>query len=169
MNSSSSSCLDIIKRQFDPCLEMLWKIIDYCPEDVWLREEAGAPFWQQVYHTIYWMDFWLREEYSQAEYRSMIIEKGLSFELDKVSRDCLSREESQEYLEKVQAKLERFFGKLDDGKLTSPIVERSGFTYLDAIVSQIRHIQYHVGQCNTILGGQGEKTVEWIAYNENRT
>ena len=57
MNRSNISCLDIIKRQFDPCLEMLGEIIDVCPEDLWLQEEAGAPFWQQVYHTIYWTDF----------------------------------------------------------------------------------------------------------------
>ena len=102
------SCLDIVKREFDPCLEMLWKVIDYCPEQVWLREEAGAPYWQQVYHTIFFIDFWLREEYSQAEFRFMIFEKDLSFDLDQASRDCLTREEAKDYLEKVQEKLARF-------------------------------------------------------------
>ncbi len=168
MNDQRLSFADIVKRQFDPSYEMLYQIVDHCPDNVWLREEAGAPYWQQAYHTTYWVDFWLREEYSQAEFRSLIFNKDLSFELDKASRDCLTREELKEYLRKVQEKLGRFFEKLDDEKLRSPIVEWSGFTYLDAIVSQIRHIQYHVGQCNTILGKQGVNAVEWVAYNENQ-
>ena len=168
MNNPSVNSVAILKRQFDPSFEMLCRIVEQCPEEVWHKEEVGSPFWQQVYHTTYWVDFWLREEYRQAEFRSLIFTKDVSFELDKVSRECLTQDESKEYLGRVQEKLGRFFEMLDDDKLRSPIVEWSGFTYLDAIISQIRHVQYHVGQCNTILGFGGLKAVEWVAYNENQ-
>lgn len=167
MNDQPVSLLEIVKRQFDPSFEMLSLLVDQCPDVVWRVEEAGSPYWQQVYHTTFFVDFWLREEYSQVEYRSMIFTKDLSCELDQPSKDWLTRDELKEYLGKIREKMGRFFGRLEDEKLSSPIVAGSGFTYLDAIAGQIRHIQYHVGQCNTILGGQGLEAVGWIAYNEN--
>jgi hypothetical protein len=167
MNDQPASLLEIVKRQFDPSFEMLYQLVIQCPDELWRMEQAGAPYWQQVYHTTYFIDFWLREEYSQAEFRSLIFTKDLSFELGQPSNDWLTRDELKEYLGKIREKLGRFFGNLEDEKLSSSIVAGSGFTYLDAIAAQIRHIQYHVGQCNTILGMQGLEAVGWIAYNEN--
>jgi hypothetical protein len=36
------------------------------------------------------------------------------------------------------------------------------FTNLDVILLIIRHVQYHTGQCNTLLKANNLKTVEWM-------
>jgi len=33
---------------------------------------------------------------------------------------------------------------------------------MDVILMQIRHLQYHVGHCNSILRERGAEAVDWI-------
>jgi hypothetical protein len=35
---------------------------------------------------------------------------------------------------------------------------------MDVLLMQIRHIQYHVGHCNSILRDRGYRAVDWIEY-----
>lgn len=160
--------VSILKRQFDPVLQMLQKCIEQCSEDLWFKEEEnGSPYWQQLYHATFFIDFWLREVYSQdVEYRSMIFEKTLEVDLAKQSVDYLTKEELDEYLTRIQVKIDQFFVNLTDSKLITPIMERTDMTFLDVILSQIRHVQYHVGRCNCLLKQHNLQTVKWIAYNE---
>jgi len=94
--------------------------------------------------------------------------RDVQFELGVQSPETLSKEELSAYLQNIQAKLGRFWGKLTDDTLLTPIVLQrdSAFTYADAILGQIRHVQHHVGHCNGILRQYGCKTVGWLGYHE---
>jgi uncharacterized damage-inducible protein DinB len=164
---ATAAHVEILKRSFDPSLEMLQVLVEKCPEGLWLDDRVGFPFWQQVWHVAFFIDFWLREDYSRgAEYRVMTFDKDLPVELDRRSDEHLTREEAAEYLKRLQEKADRFFSSLDDARLLEPIVEGRPVTYLDVIIGQIRHIQYHVGHGNCILKSSGAETSGWLAFNE---
>lgn len=164
--------LKITKRQFESSYKMLLEMIEVCPDDMWTKINGGFPFWQQIYHASYWLDFWLREAYDGSEFRSMIFDESTSFELNKevkVFKSYLTKEQLKEYLMKIHLKTERIFEKLNDVLLVTPIIkDKNDYTYSDVIMGQIRHIMYHVGHCNSILRNNGLLAVEWIAHNEKR-
>lgn len=148
-------------------MEMLRRVAERCLDDLWLDDSWGSPFWQQVYHVVYYLDYWLREDYSSRRFLSLAFDKSLSADLGRRSPDHLTKIEFMEYLAKAEKKVERIFAALDDERLSRLIRPRSRSTYHDAILGQIRHIQHHVGQCNAILRRAGTRTVGWLGYAED--
>lgn len=162
--------LKVIKRQFESSYQMLLKIVEICPEDVWLKVNGAFPFWQQIYHASYWLDFWLRDAYDGSEFRSMIFDESISFELNREVTNYethLTKAQLKEYIMKIHVKTERIFEKLNDVLLATPIIkDKHDYTYANVIMGQIRHIMYHVGHCNSILRNGNLPAVEWISHNE---
>lgn len=162
----------IINRQFESSYQMLYEMVEACPDEMWTKINGAFPFWQQIYHAAYWLDFWIRDVYDGCEFRSMIFDESVSFELDEnatVFGTYLKKEELRTYLEKIHDKTERVFEHLNDEALLSPIIPgKYDYTYADVITGQVRHVMYHVGHCNSILRHYNIPAVEWIAHNEKR-
>jgi hypothetical protein len=49
-------------------------------------------------------------------------------------------------------------------KLTEKSIIYNNITNLDVILGQIRHLQYHVGHCESILRENGMTDLKWIDY-----
>jgi len=85
-------------------------------------------------------------------------------ELDNEPEGKVTRDEMMEYKDTVKVLCENFFEGKDDAWL----VESSGLynkiSNLDIVFMQIRHIQYHVGHCNSIFRERELKAVDWIDY-----
>lgn len=164
----------IMNRNFISSLNMLDKIIDICPDDLWVAINGAFPFWQQVYHTLECVDYWFREHYNSIYDNEMKkawdTTKNVTSELNEDIRifdDILEKSELKEYLWRVFQKTDMFFDKLNNSNIILPIAENnSDFTYLDVIDMQIRHVMYHVGHCICILRSQASLEVEWISHNE---
>ncbi len=163
----SRDVVGVLKRHLDPTMDMLRRVAERCPDDLWLDDNWGSPFWQQVYHVLYYLDYWLREDYAGRRFLSLTFAKSLSADLGRRSPDYLTRTEVREYWARAGEKVERIFAALDDERLSRPIRPRSRSTYHDAILGQIRHIQHHVGQCNSILRRAGARTAGWLGYAED--
>jgi hypothetical protein len=157
MADTQSAAFHILKRHFDPSFEMLERLIDACPDGVWLQ------IWQQVYHTLECVDFWLRTE--SGDYHLRDFKKDVTPYLDQRCSDYLTQGETRGYLETMKEKAQVFF-QTNRGRLFEPSAVNDAMTNADVILGQIRHIQYHVGDCNSILGGQGAQAVEWLGYGE---
>jgi len=163
----------IMKRNFLSGLLMTEKIIDVCPDDLWVSVNGQFPFWQQIYHTLECVDYWFREEYHRIYDDAPKVwstEKNVTPELDENKtefNDFLCKSELKEYLNCLYQKTDMFFDKLNDTNIVLPIAEvNSEFTYLDVINMQIRHTMYHVGHCICILRSCANLEVEWISHNE---
>jgi hypothetical protein len=76
----------------------------------------------------------------------------------------LTRAELLKYKDKIKKICKAFFLDKDDEWLnhSSPIYDQ--LTHLDAVFMQIRHIQYHIGHCNSILRERNAPAVDWIDY-----
>ena len=157
MADTQSDTFHILKRHFDPSFEMLERLMDACPDGVWLN------IWQQVYHTLFGIEFWFRLESRDVQPPDW--GKNVSPELDCQSDDYLTKDELRDYARKMREQAEAFF-QANRSRLLEPNVVYGQITNCDVVMMQVRHFQYHVGDCNSILGSQGVKAVEWLGYGE---
>ena len=66
--TNTPTIVEIMRRHLAPTLQMLSNAIIACPEDAWAPPDEGAPLWQQAYHTLFWLNAWLRDWKNKLEY-----------------------------------------------------------------------------------------------------
>ena len=160
---------EAFRNQFDSTLHMARKLIDVCPDEIWAASFNEVPFWQQVFHYVYFMDFWMREIYDDSEWRVKIFDDKYTTDLyaDSYAGLFISREIMRAYLDAIQTKTSRVFDNMDDEKLSVPVCgDNQQYSYADVIVGQIRHVMYNIGYLNGILRGRGLPESDWYSYNE---
>ncbi len=157
------------QNQFYSSCQMLETLVDVCPDEVWYGVYNEVPFWYQVYHVVYFVDYWFREGDAKSATLCMSFDARIvpEFERDVPDGISISRGEIREYLRRIRAKLERIFLALSDESLAESVFDgEEEFSRLDIIFTQTRHIMYNVGYCNGILRAQNQAESDWYAYNE---
>jgi hypothetical protein len=160
---------EVLRNQFDSTFHMARVLVEVCPKEIWAESYNQVPFWQQVFHYVYYIDFWMREKFDENEWRSMIFDDAYTTDLDAGSYEGLfiSQDKMLEYLDAIQTKTTSLFHGLDDEKLSvSPWKNGPQHTYAEIIAGQIRHIMYNIGYLNGILRELGLPESDWYAYNE---
>ncbi|MCT2535141.1 DinB family protein [Aquibacillus koreensis] len=154
--------LEIAKNQFYLSFSMLEQMIDMCPDDLWYEQKDGFVFWQQLLHALTGMNFWFRLD--NETFIEPFENKKVYPELQHVAEDPLSRQELFSYKEEVKATVEAYFANKDDAWLQKRSVVFKSLTNLDIIFGQVRHVQHHVGYCNSILREHNKGVVKWLDY-----
>jgi hypothetical protein len=145
---------------------MLRESIQACPDGLWNAADQGAPFWQYAYHTLYSLDSWLYDPATGFEpppfhTPDALLESGI------VPAVSLSRKQVEGYLDQVYARCAAFL----DGLTPDALVRESEFlgrtwTLGDRILTQLRHVQHHVGHMNGLLKRLSGSSPGWVGYNE---
>lgn len=163
------SITEALRNQFNSTFHMARVLVKVCPEEVWAASFNEVPFWQQVFHYVYFIDFWMRERYDDSEWRTIIFDDAYTTDLyaDSYEGLFISQDKMQEYLDAIQAKTQRIFNDMNDEKLNVSVYNNDPqYTYTDVILGQIRHIMYNIGYLNGILRERGLPESDWYAYNE---
>jgi hypothetical protein len=158
----SNSLIQIAKTQFELSFSMLEKMIETCPDDLWNEKKGGFVFWQQLVHAFTGINFWLRM--NNEEFIEPFADKKVYPELEHEPENQLSKDDLTEYKNIVKEISNIFFSDKDDEWLGSSSIIYDKIKNLDVIFMQIRHIQYHVGHCNSILRENNREAVEWLDY-----
>ena len=169
-SNSSSSLIHILRNQFFSSYQMLETLVAVCPDDVWYGVYNEVPFWYQVYHTVYFVDFWFRMDQDGAGFPNMPLDLRIppEFEREVPAGLSISRESMRAYLGLIREKLTQIFANIKESDLSHPaFAQESEVTLLDAIFSQPRHIMYNIGYCNGILRERNLPEADWYAYNES--
>lgn len=167
--SESTRLVTPAREQFFSCFHMLETLVGVCPDEVWYGVFCDVPFWYQVYHTIYFVDYWFRTDYGKEDFLVMRFDERIppEFEWDIPDGVSLSRADMSGYLACIREKLDRIFAAMQDQSLSRPIFpDQPNLTLLDIIFTQARHIMYNVGYCNGILRERNLPESDWYAYNE---
>lgn len=147
--------MDVIRliqnRHYVPSLEMLTRIVELCPDDLWDDKSQGPPLWQIVYHTLAGSWVWFRPVGSPFQEPPLGEEIA---ELKTVPAECLSKEEVLLFAEEVRERADSFFAAVG-GKLTEPCWFINKVTNMDIVLCQVRHIQHHVGYLNRLMSEVG--------------
>lgn len=156
-------------NQLDSSMRMLQTLVEVCNDNVWYQTYNGLPFWYHVYHVAYFIDYWLRPDFDNNNFKSMVFDERIppEFEHPVDSSLFITRADMLEYINRLFAKVKLFFSLLDDNRLAVPVIEgQENLTYADVIMTQIRHIMYNIGYLNGILRSLGLPESDWYAYNE---
>jgi hypothetical protein len=154
--------LKMAERQFFLPFSMLEKVIEKCPENLWNEKKSGYIFWQQILHALTGIGFWFR--LTNEKFIEPFYEKKVYPELEKDAETNLLKEEIVDYKNEVKRLCEEFFCGKDDAWLNEDSILFSKIKNIDVVMMQIRHVQYHVGYCNSIFKENGVEPVEWIDY-----
>jgi hypothetical protein len=153
--------LDICRNDYRAVLEMTREAIKNCPEALWNERSDEPAFWQQAYHTLFYIGFYIGDSPKSPQ-----IESGIESEaanLDHVPSTAPSRQQIQDYLEQVSKKCETSLSKLDPAALDGKnAFHWTGPTLAHRIIYNIRHAQHHVGWMNSILSRNGAKPARWV-------
>ncbi|MBN1696559.1 MAG: DinB family protein [Spirochaetales bacterium] len=147
-----------LDRHFFLSLSMLESFIEICPDELWYETRGGFPFWQQLLHTYSGIHYWMR---STEKADDPFPGKILYPELDNIPEDTISKTEMTDYAKVIRKKCGVYFKNLPHRLFDASIVDRER-TNLDVVLMLIRHIQYHVGGCDSILRGERKSPVAWL-------
>ncbi|MNW31001.1 DinB superfamily protein [compost metagenome] len=157
--SMSDKMLAVLRRQYDPTVEMLKNLIEVCPDDLWMDVEQK--YWRHIFHATTSMKFWFRQ-HKDEEFVIPDFGKDIVEDLDKECSDHPTKEELVKYLEDILSVARSFFDELTDDRLLEPCVLYEEITKTDVILMQIRHVQHHVGYCNSILSSNHLEAAKWL-------
>jgi len=153
--------LDICRNDYRAVFQMTCRAIELCPEELWDQRTDEPAFWQQAYHTLWAVDFYLSDSPESSKKPSFV--EGEAANLKHVPASAPSRKQIRDYLEQVSRKCETVLDKLTpdqlEGENTFPW---TGPTLAHRLIYNIRHAQHHVGWLNSILSRKTGKAAEWV-------
>jgi hypothetical protein len=141
---------------------MLKNIIAVCPKSLWAQRNIDPPIWQQIYHTLYGIDYWSSK--SKDAFTPPGFGADVSSVLGEESKGFIEQEDILDYLKYVEKKTEDFISGLDCSVVSGPSPLYPKWTNLDVILEQVRHFQHHIGYLNRVLLKCKLKPVEWEMY-----
>ncbi len=141
--------------QFGAAIDALENAINACPDALWSDQnsepQSWYQFWYLVYHTLFWLDFYLSDSPDGFQPPTPF---GLE-ELDPAGilpERAYTKAELQTYLEHGRQKCRAAISALTDEKASQRFrVGRRELSILELMLYNMRHVQHHVGQLNMIL------------------
>ena len=122
-----------------------------------IPEFSDMPLWKHVYHMLHSMDQWFinPERYVEPDFHE---DKMNSLFVS--SQKALSKEELQDYFEKIKDKINAYLEGLSDEDLES-CPDQCKLSRLTLILGQIRHMSCHMGLIHSFIR---DKTGKWPAF-----
>ena len=150
--------LDICRKEYHALIEMLNDTIEKCPSELWNKEINEPPFWQQIYHTVFYLDFYLGEDPDKHKER-FNIKENLNEKMEKT----LSKEELSTYLNDTKKKCDALLSSVTSEKLEGKNKYYwTGPTQAHKLIYNIRHSQHHIGKLVSILRRYTDDTTKWV-------
>lgn len=157
----------IISQQFGATIDMLENAMQTCPEKLWFDRSRQPEFWYLVFHTLFWLDFYLSDSAEGFTPPS-------PFTLDEMDPAGLlperpyTKEELQSYLEHDRQKCRKAIKTLTEKRARQRWIYGSrNFSVAEVFLYQIRHVQHHAAQLNLILRQKTDSAPPWVRQTKN--
>jgi hypothetical protein len=130
------------------------------------RATGFAQFWYIVYHTLFWLDFYLSggvEDSLPAPFTLMNWTAGL------LPAQPYSRDELLTYLDHGRTKCRATIEALTDEKASQNCRFSWGeISFVELLLYNMRHVQEHAAQLSLFLGQKGSPAPGWVAKAKSR-
>jgi uncharacterized damage-inducible protein DinB len=153
--------VNALKGPVDRSFSLLAEFIKVCPEDIWAEKSGGWPVWQQLYHALTVVDFFIGKEGEPALPALAESEVGA---LRKIADRPVAKSALSELLTAVKQKADDYAASLSDEQL--PAINESLFKRAKMEMSHAAtlsmlagHNLYHLGGCDAALRNNGLKGV----------
>ena len=153
---------DVLWRQFGAAIDMLENAIAACPDELWGDQDRNPQYWYVVYHTLFWLDFYLSESTEgfmpPAPFTLAEMDPRGVFP-DRV----YAKAELMTYLEHGRAKCRAVLAGMTPELAFAP--RRFGSvdgTLLESLIYNLRHVQHHSAQLNLLLRQEIDDAPRWV-------
>ncbi len=164
----------IIWNQFGAAIDMMEAAIRACPDEVWgdfskkpeWRKKDVVGFWYLVYHTLFFLDYYLSNPLpSEKEFIPPSPFTLSEFDPEgALPERVYTKEELLTYLEHGRQKLRKAITGLTEEKAHQRAgFERRDMTVAELLLYNIRHVQHHTAQLNLILRQSIDSAPDWVS------
>lgn len=153
---------EIIWHQFGAAIDMLENAILACPEKPWGEQLELSEFWYRVFHTLFWLDFYLSDSSEgfvpPAPFTLVELDPaGLLPEL------VYTKNELKNYLDHCRNKCLNTIKSLSDEKSHQHFKYGSiDLSFAELLLYNMRHVQHHTAQLNLILRQKIDSAPRWV-------
>jgi len=158
----------IIWQQFGAAMDMLENAIRACPENIWSDRTRKPECWYIVYHTVFFLDFYL----SESEDKFAPPPGYTLSELDPsgvLPDRVYAKDELLAYLEHGRYKCRAAIAALTEERAHKPCGFRRGeLTEAELLLYTMRHVQHHAAQLNLILRQTIDSAPNWVGKTKIR-
>ena len=153
-----------IRTQYGAALVMLKEAITSCPQELWQNDETLPPFWQIVYHNLFYLDFYLGNSKEEREkFKPFVDDMKIGPLGKKPALEALPQTHLLEYLAFIEKKAKSKFDHFSPEELTADTAfEWHGPDKFTSLIYNLRHVMLHIGALNSRLVKKGIKTT-WIS------
>jgi hypothetical protein len=153
---------DMIWSQFGASVDMLENAIDACPDELWGGHSQQVEFWYLVYHTLFWLDFYLTE--SPEDFNP-----PTSFTLSELDPEGVlpdrvyTKTEMLNYLSHGRKKCKLTIENMSEEKAKKHYV--FGTIYMnfgELLLYNMRHVQHGAAKLNLILRQKTDSSPKWV-------
>ena len=156
----SRDIVTAVQAPFLNAFALLERSIDVCPEEIWREKNGGWPVWQQIYHALTALDFFVGQVGTPSDWPF----DQATGSLNVVSEQYLTKEAAKKLATEAKARVDIYLAGLSDADLAVREPRLSAVFGSDvphgAIVGMLAsHTLYHVGSCDAALRDHGLKGV----------
>lgn len=156
---------EIVQSQqgsFDFTLSLVDQFLDICPENIWVETFGGWPVWQQLYHALSAIDFFVMGD-TEAPTPGLFEDPTVAH-FNPAPGTPPTRMEMKEYAATMKKKADAYFARIKDSDLAKKNLGLSVRTNMEwdnarTVIMLSGHILYHLGSCDAALRQHGLKGV----------
>ena len=159
---------EILWSQFGASIDMLENAMKACPDNLWGDRTQQPEFWYLVYHTLFWLDFYLTESPD-------VFDPPKPFTLSELDPEGLlperiyTKAELLTYLEhgrkKCRQTIENLTDEIGEKHYEYGSVEMS---FGELLLYNLRHVQHGAGQVNLILRQKTNSAPSWVKRTNSK-
>ncbi|MGE5176129.1 MAG: DinB family protein [Hyphomicrobiales bacterium] len=158
----STAWRDALWGQFGAAIDMLENAVKECPDDVWGDRPGFHEFWYLVYHTLFFLDYYL----SDSDQGFAPPAPFTLSELDPAGvlpDRVYSKEELLAYLRHGREKARAIVASLTDATSAAhPAFGPIDTSVAEFLMYSLRHVQHHAGQLQLLLRQRIDRAPRWV-------
>jgi hypothetical protein len=157
----------LIWGQFGAAIDTLENAIQACPDNLWFDQSGYHQIWYMVYHTLFWLDYYLNEDHEDFKPPEPF---GLE-ELDPsgiIPERPYTKNELLAYLEYGRDKCrETIKNMTEESAGRTYKFGQADLTYADLLLYNMRHVQHHAAQINLLLRQKTDSAPGWVFQSKS--
>jgi hypothetical protein len=158
----STATNDAVWGQFGAAFDMLENAIWACPDDVWGERPGWQEFWYITFHALWWTDCYLSESCDAYVPPAPFTRDELD-PAGVLPERVYGKDELLRFLADCRRKCRDQVAAMTAAEAAGPTAfVRQASSRLELYLYNLRHLQHHVGQLNTILRQRTDSAPGWV-------
>ena len=153
-----------LTEQYGGAFKTLEKVIDVCPDEIWLESPNKPPIFGVVHHILFFVDLYFSKTKEEKEnYKP----KFPDTEDDLYKENPISKQDLLDYISELKVKAKEWFKSISlDDLQREPIFEWHGSSLHSSLLYNLRHIMLHIGALQVRLRHYGIDEKFWVSNAE---